>query len=246
MARIGSLLVPCRARFWLLCTLGGSFWFVLGEINLLRRYFAEEYTCIDLASNFLQIFRMQIIFPRPGGGTIAAGNRDRACWGPRRKSGTRFVYSDSIRILGPNFGAHGPNPAARGWVHFGPPVAPVRFKRIGTKVWVFLRDRGLPSNVQRALCTVKAVSKTYRLPSARLRIAGPLISIHILGSWSPHAPNDTFRDHLKWMIFPSISGKNPMPTGGLLFSFDTLVSNIISFYVTWAHRFTICLAPFPN
>ena len=77
LAQIGSLLVPCRARFWLFCTLGCSFWFVVGEINLLRQYFAKKYTCIDLASNFLQIFRMQIIFPRPGGGTIAAGNRDR-------------------------------------------------------------------------------------------------------------------------------------------------------------------------
>ena len=56
---------------------GCSFWLVVGEIKLLRQYFAKKYTCIDLASNFLQIFRMQIIFPRPGGGTIAAGNRDR-------------------------------------------------------------------------------------------------------------------------------------------------------------------------
>ena len=63
--------------FGLFCTLGCPFWLVLGEINLLRQYFAKKYTCIDLASNFLQIFRMQIIFPRPGGGTIAAGNRDR-------------------------------------------------------------------------------------------------------------------------------------------------------------------------
>ena len=55
---------------------GCSFWLVVGEIKLLRQYFAKKYTCIDLASNFLQIFRMQIIFPRPGGGTIAAGNRD--------------------------------------------------------------------------------------------------------------------------------------------------------------------------
>ena len=77
LGQIGSLLVPCRARFGLFCTLGVSFWFVVGEINLLRQYFAKKYTCIDLASNFLQIFRMQIIFPRPGGGTIAAGNRDR-------------------------------------------------------------------------------------------------------------------------------------------------------------------------
>ena len=76
LAHIGTLLVPFRARFWLFCTLGVSFWFVLGEIHFLRQYFAKKYTCIDLASNFLQIFRMQIIFPRPGGGTIAAGNRD--------------------------------------------------------------------------------------------------------------------------------------------------------------------------
>ena len=69
--------MPCRARFWLFCTLGVSFWFVVGEINPLRQYVAKKYTCIDLASNFLQIFRMQILFPRPGGGTIAAGNRDR-------------------------------------------------------------------------------------------------------------------------------------------------------------------------
>ena len=138
----------------------------------------------------------------------------------------------------------GPNSSIRTlYVYWG---LHFEFKQIGAKVWTFLRDRPLPSNVQRALCTVKAVSKTYRLPSARLRIAGAPISIHILGSWSPYAPNGAFRDHLKWTIFPSISGKNPMPTGGLLFSFDTLVSNIISFYATWAHRFTICLAPFPN
>ena len=82
--------MPCRATFGLFCTLGCSFWLVLGEIQILRQYFAKKYTCIDLASNFLQIFRMQIIFPRPGGGTIAAGNRDSppgrlrptagACW----------------------------------------------------------------------------------------------------------------------------------------------------------------------
>ena len=54
---------------------------------------------------------------------------------PRRKSRTGIVYSDSIRILGPNFGAHGPNPAAGGLVNFGPLVAPVRFKRIGSQFW---------------------------------------------------------------------------------------------------------------
>ena len=59
------------------------------------------------------------------GGTLRPGP-------PRRKSRTGIVYSDSLRILGHNFGAHGPNPAARGLVHFGPLVAPVRFKRIGS------------------------------------------------------------------------------------------------------------------
>ena len=116
------------------------------------------------------------------GGTSALGP-------PRRKSRTGIVYSDSLRILGPNFGAHGPNPAARGKVNFGSPLAALKFKRIGTKVWAFLRDRGLPSNVQRALCTVKALSKTYRLSSARLRIAGAPISIHLLDPWSPDAPH---------------------------------------------------------
>ena len=47
----------------------------------------------------------------------------------------------------------------------------------------------LPINVQRALCTVKAVSQTYRHPSARLRFVRAPISIHILGPWSPDAPN---------------------------------------------------------
>ena len=85
----------------------------------------------------------------------------------------------------------GPNSSIRTlYVYWG---LHFEFKQIGAKVWTFLRDRPLPSNVQRALCTVKAVSKTYRLPSARLRIAGAPISIHILGSWSPYAPNGTFR-----------------------------------------------------
>ena len=47
-----------------------------------------------------------------------------------------------------------------------------------------------PLYVQRALCTVKAVSKTYRQPSARLQFVFAVapISIHILGPWSLHAP----------------------------------------------------------
>ena len=94
LAQIGSLLAPfglILVPFWFkldpfwchvgpdfgyFAPSGCSFWLVVGEIKLLRQYFAKKYTCIDLASNFLQIFRMQIIFPRPGGGTIAAGNRD--------------------------------------------------------------------------------------------------------------------------------------------------------------------------
>ena len=43
---------------------------------------------------------------------------------PRRNRWAQFVYSDSLRILGPNFGAHGPNPATGGfselWVKFCP------------------------------------------------------------------------------------------------------------------------------
>ena len=109
LAQIGSLLVPCRARFWLFCTLGCSFWFVVGEINLLRQYFAKKYTCIDLASNFLQIFRMQIIFPRPGGGTIAAGNRDSP---PGRAQPARGACWDWVTVLRVSF-PHAPFPRSR-------------------------------------------------------------------------------------------------------------------------------------
>ena len=74
---------------------GCSFWLVVGEIKLLRQYFAKKYTCINLASNFLQIFRMQIIFPRPGGGTIAAGNRDSP---PGRVRPTAGACWDSVTV----------------------------------------------------------------------------------------------------------------------------------------------------
>ena len=33
---------------------------------------------------------------------------------PRRNRWAQFVYSEAIRILGPTFGAHGPNPATGG------------------------------------------------------------------------------------------------------------------------------------
>ena len=69
---------------------GVSFWFVLGEIQFLRQKFVKKHSCIDPGIKFLANFRMQTIFPRPGGGTIAAGNRDSppgpgaarrgACW----------------------------------------------------------------------------------------------------------------------------------------------------------------------
>ena len=88
---------------------GCSFWLVVGEIKLLRQYFAKKYTCIDLASNFLQIFRMQIIFPRPGGGTIAAGNRDSP---PGRLAAHRrgvLRFGHSLRVTFP----HAPFPRSR-------------------------------------------------------------------------------------------------------------------------------------
>ena len=69
---------------------GVSFWLVLGEIQFLRQKFVKKHSCIDPGIKFLANFRMQTIFPRPGGGTIAAGNRDSppgrlrptagACW----------------------------------------------------------------------------------------------------------------------------------------------------------------------
>ena len=85
---------------------GCSFWLVVGEIKLLRQYFAKKYTCIDLASNFLQIFRMQIIFPRPGGGTIAAGNRDQHKRQGREKDEKKHLRT---RISPDHFGSHFPS-----------------------------------------------------------------------------------------------------------------------------------------
>ena len=55
---------------------GVSFWLVLGEIQFLRQKFVKKHSCIDPGIKFLANFRMQTIFPRPGGGAIAAGNRD--------------------------------------------------------------------------------------------------------------------------------------------------------------------------
>ena len=87
LAHIGTLLAP----FWLIlgpfwshlgpdlgyfAPSGVSFWFVLGEIQFLRQKFVKKHSCIDPGIKFLANFRMQTIFPRPGGGTIAAGNRD--------------------------------------------------------------------------------------------------------------------------------------------------------------------------
>ena len=42
LAQSGPLLVPCRVIFWLFCTLGVSFWFVVGEIHFLRQYFCKK------------------------------------------------------------------------------------------------------------------------------------------------------------------------------------------------------------
>ena len=43
----------------------------------------------------------------------------------------------------------------------------------------------------------KAISQTYRQPSARVRFAGLPISIRILDPCSPYAPNGTFWYHFK-------------------------------------------------
>ena len=69
---------------------------------------------------------------RGGGGLPALKGGDLRPGPPRRKSRTGIVYSDSLRILGPNFGAHGPNPATGASVNFGPPLAALKFKRIGS------------------------------------------------------------------------------------------------------------------
>ena len=46
------------------------------EILKTKQKFVKKHSCIDPGIKFLANFRMQTIFPRPGGGTIAAGNRD--------------------------------------------------------------------------------------------------------------------------------------------------------------------------
>ena len=87
LAPFGLILVPFWLKlgpFW--CHVGPdlgyfapsgvSFWLVLGEIHFLRQKFVKKHSCIDPGIKFLANFRMQTIFPRPGGGTIAAGNRD--------------------------------------------------------------------------------------------------------------------------------------------------------------------------
>ena len=76
VGQIGTLLATFWARFWLFCTLGVTFWIVLGESHLLRPKSSKKHSCIDPGIKLLANFRMQTIFPRPGGGTIAAGNRD--------------------------------------------------------------------------------------------------------------------------------------------------------------------------
>ena len=60
-----------------------------GRNSFFKAEICKKYSCIDPGIKFLANFRMQTIFPRPGGGTIAAGNRDSppgrtrpsgACW----------------------------------------------------------------------------------------------------------------------------------------------------------------------
>ena len=52
----------------------GPLW---AKIMFLSTDIAKNQSCIDPGIKFLANFRMQTIFPRPGGGTIAVGNRDR-------------------------------------------------------------------------------------------------------------------------------------------------------------------------
>ena len=47
-----------------------------GRNSSFKAEICKKYSCIDPGIKFLANVRMQIIFPRPGGGTIAAGNRD--------------------------------------------------------------------------------------------------------------------------------------------------------------------------
>ena len=126
---------------------------------------------------------------------------------PRRNRWAQFVYSHSLRKLGPNFGSNPkilPRPASntfsstfcnftrRGSIfdlysYIGAMVPlPINVPRALCMGWP------LPINVQRALCTVKAISQTYRHPSARLRFVRASISIHILGPWSADVPNGKF------------------------------------------------------
>ena len=89
-APLGALLAPCwtlwaplrvlSGPFW---TLFGSFcirwalsWSVLGYIPVFWRRNPRKHSEMILAIKFLTNFRLQTVFPRPGGGTIAAGNRD--------------------------------------------------------------------------------------------------------------------------------------------------------------------------
>ena len=83
-------MVPFRVRFWLFCTLGGLALARFGRNSSFKAEICKKYSCIDTGTKFRANFRMQTIFPRPGGGTIAAGNRDSppgraqpargACW----------------------------------------------------------------------------------------------------------------------------------------------------------------------
>ena len=81
---------------------GVSFWLVLGEIQFLRQKFVKKHSCIDPGIKFLANFRMQTIFPRPGGGTIAAGNRDRCLRKGSKKDACAYYPPD-------HFGSHFPS-----------------------------------------------------------------------------------------------------------------------------------------
>ena len=82
---------------------------------------------IDMASNFLQFFRMQIIFPRPGGGTIAAGNRDSEK--VAKQGVTLAPKAHNLHVALDHFGSHFPSK-----MH-----SKINAKPIVGKLWYFMR-----------------------------------------------------------------------------------------------------------
>ena len=78
----GSILDP----FWAILHPWPLSWTVLGYIPGFWRRNPQKHSEIDPGIQFLTNCRLQTVFPRPGGGTIAAGNRIRPRAGGNRKA----------------------------------------------------------------------------------------------------------------------------------------------------------------